>query len=150
MKFPQQIRQGWLTILKYTLNPLTRTLARTSFGPVSIIRHVGRRSGKRYETPIIAQPADDGFVFVLTYGPNVDWYQNVIAAGSATLVWHGREYVLDRIKPMDAESGRHTFPLLARILLRATRRQHYVKMMIANTPDNNSHRRQHHGNAEPN
>ena len=76
MKLPPQIRQGWLTLLKYTLNPLTRTLARASFGPFSIIRHVGRRSGKHYETPIIVQPSDGGFVFALTYGPDVDWYKN--------------------------------------------------------------------------
>ena len=47
MNLQRQLRNGWLTVLKYTLNPLTRRLARSSFGPFSIVRHIGRRSGKR-------------------------------------------------------------------------------------------------------
>jgi hypothetical protein len=53
MNLQQQLRNGLLIVLKYSLNPLTRRLAHSSFGPFSIVRHVGRRSGKRYETPIL-------------------------------------------------------------------------------------------------
>src|SRR5579859_5341223 len=62
MTLQQKIRNSVRTLLKYTLNPLTRRLARTSHGPVAIVRHVGRRSGRQYETPIIVGPADNGFV----------------------------------------------------------------------------------------
>ena len=133
MKLRQQIRNYWRIILKHTLNLLTRRLARTSFGPFSIVRHVGRRSGKQYETPIIVAPADDGFVIELTYGPDVDWYKNVLAAGGCTIIWHGKEYVIDNLEPLDAETGRSAFPLLARLILRLTRRQHFVKMIEAST-----------------
>jgi len=130
MKLRQQIRNYWRIILKHTLNLLTRRIARTSFGPFSIVRHVGRRSGKQYETPIIVQPVDDGFVFELTYGPEVDWYQNVLAAGGCILRWHGEDYVIDKIEPLDTETGLSLFPLPARLLLRATRRQHFLKMIV--------------------
>jgi deazaflavin-dependent oxidoreductase (nitroreductase family) len=117
-----------LTFLKRGLNPITRRLARSSFGPFSIVRHVGRRSGKTYETPLIVQRVHGGFVFELTYGPDVDWYKNVVAAGGCTLLWRGREYVLSQIEPMDAETGLAAFPLPERLILRALRRRHFVKM----------------------
>jgi hypothetical protein len=52
----ERYRKGIGTILKHTLNPLTRRVARSRFGPFAIVQHVGRRSGKTYETPIIVQP----------------------------------------------------------------------------------------------
>lgn len=124
----QQIHKGWRIFLKYTLNPFTRRLARTSFGPFSLIRHVGRRSGKQYETPLIVARIDDGFVIELTYGPDVDWYKNIQAAGGCTIHWHGKDYVIDKIEPMDVASSRAAFPFLARVLLRLTNRQHFLKM----------------------
>src|SRR5215207_585638 len=129
----EKIRKGIGLLLKHTLNPLTRRLAHSSFGPFSIIRHVGRRSGKQYETPIIVAPTEDGFVIELTYGPDVDWYKNVLAAGGCTVIWHGKEYVIDKLEPIDAETGRAAFPLPARLILRVTKRQHYVKMKEATT-----------------
>src|SRR5205085_13377 len=83
-----------LMVLKHTLNPLTRRLARSSFGPFSIVQHVGRHSGKQYETPIIVAPLNDGFVIELTYGPNVDWHKNVLAAGGCRIIWHGKQFAI--------------------------------------------------------
>ena len=62
MNLRQQLRNQLLVALKYTLNPLTRRLARSTFGPFAIVRHAGRRSGKRYETPIIVSPVSCSFV----------------------------------------------------------------------------------------
>lgn len=60
-----------------------------------LIRHVGRRSGRTYETPIGPFPTDDGFLVALPYGTRADWAQNVLAAGSATLVFDGEEVAVD-------------------------------------------------------
>ena len=117
-------------LLKYTLNPLTLRLARAGIGPLSIVRHVGRRSGKQYDTPLLLAPASGGYVAELTYGPYVDWFQNVMAAGYCTIVRGGRQIRVDRIEPMDADAGRQAFPLAARILLRILRRRHYVPMHV--------------------
>ncbi|MCL4266677.1 MAG: nitroreductase family deazaflavin-dependent oxidoreductase [Anaerolineae bacterium] len=130
MNLQQQLRRGWLTLLKHTLNPLTRRLARSSIGPFSLIRHVGRRSGKLYETPIIVSPVADGFVIELTYGPDVDWYKNVLAAGGCTLVWQGRPYVIKQIETVDTETGLAAFPRSQRFVLRLLRRQHFEKMKL--------------------
>jgi hypothetical protein len=73
---------------KYVTNRLLRVFAKVSLGPFALIRHVGRRSGKPYETVIWAWRLGEGFVIALTYGPEVGWYHNMRAAGGGTLVWH--------------------------------------------------------------
>ncbi len=127
MNITKRLRNCFLVVLKHTLNRLTRRIARSSFGPFAIVRHVGRRSGKHYETPIIIAPIADGFVIELTYGYDVDWHKNVVAAGGCALLWHGKEYVVDRIEPVDAEIGRAAFPPPARLVLRLTGRKHFEK-----------------------
>ena len=128
MSFQQQLRKRLLIVIKYTLNPLTRRLARSSFGPLAIVQHVGRRSGKLYETPIIVSPVKDGFVIELTYGYDVDWHKNVLAAGGCTVVWHGKEYVIDKIEPLDTETGRAVFPPPLQLILRLLRRKHFEQV----------------------
>ena len=117
-------------MLKHTLNPITCWLAGTPFGPFALVRHVGRRSGKRYATPLLARRVEDGFVIELTYGPDVDWYQNVLAAGGGTLVLRGHEYGFDGIEALDTETGRAAFNLPQRLILRALRRTHYRKLVF--------------------
>src|SRR5258707_12280042 len=111
MRWQSGIRTAFLVVLKHTLNPVTRRLAGTSFGPFASVQHVGRRSGKPYATPIIVSPAADGFVIELTYGPEVDWHQNVLAAGGCTLGWHGRRYPIGRLEPLDSAAGPAAFPV---------------------------------------
>ena len=128
MNLKQQLRNTFLTVLKYTLNPLTRRVAHSSFGPFAIVRHVGRRSGKVYETPIIARLVEDGFVIELTYGHDVDWHRNVLVAGGCTMVWHRKEYVIDKIEPLDTKAGMAAYPPMLRLILRVLGRKDFEKM----------------------
>lgn len=50
-----------------------------------LVRHVGRKSGKTYETPINAFRTPTGYRVALTYGPAADWVRNVLAAGGCAL-----------------------------------------------------------------
>jgi len=71
------------------VNPLTRLFA----GRVpwfAILTHVGRRSGRTYQIPINAFRRGDRYVFALTYGSNVDWLKNVLAAGKCHIRTRGR------------------------------------------------------------
>jgi deazaflavin-dependent oxidoreductase (nitroreductase family) len=68
----------------------------TPGGIASIVRHVGRTSGRPYETPVQAVPTAEGFVIALPYGPNTDWLKNVLVSGSATIVHEGDTYLVDR------------------------------------------------------
>lgn len=62
----------------------------------SIIRHIGRHSGRPYETPIGVLATDDGFVVALPYGRRTQWLRNVLAADEATLITEGRTVRVDR------------------------------------------------------
>lgn len=74
---------------KRVTNPITLTFAGGRF--FAVVHHVGRRTGKRYRTPVLAAPFEAGFVIPLTYGNHVDWCQNVLSAGSFTLEWRAKE-----------------------------------------------------------
>jgi deazaflavin-dependent oxidoreductase (nitroreductase family) len=63
-------------------------------GGYPVVRHVGRTSGKSYETPLDAFPTKSGYVLVARYGPESDWVRNILASGSATLRIGGEEHAL--------------------------------------------------------
>ena len=73
---------------KAGLNRVTRHIAPWMPG-LGVVIHRGRRSGRRYETPVNVFTADDGYVFALTYGPDTDWVKNVLAAGGCVLRTRG-------------------------------------------------------------
>jgi deazaflavin-dependent oxidoreductase (nitroreductase family) len=70
--------------------------AGTEKSNTSVVRHVGRRSGRSYETPVVAVEHDDGFLIALPYGDRTDWSKNVLASGAARLVTHGQAYEVDQ------------------------------------------------------
>jgi deazaflavin-dependent oxidoreductase (nitroreductase family) len=74
---------------KVGLNRLTRHIAPWMPG-LGVVIHRGRRTGRRYETPVNVFPADDGYVLALTYGPDTDWVKNVLAADGCELRTRGR------------------------------------------------------------
>lgn len=100
-------------------------VARRGFGPFSLVRHVGRKSGATYETPLILARVPDGFIAELTYGPGVNWYRNVVAAARCVVVWRGREYAIDGIEPFPTEAGRRAFGVPASWVLRLLRRHEF-------------------------
>lgn len=81
------------------------------------------------ETPIIVAPIDGGFMVELTYGPEVQWYQNVLAAGGCTIVRRQAEHRIVRIEPVDAATGLAAFPASQRGVLRLLRRRHFVRFV---------------------
>ena len=63
-----RVKRRFLWLLKNTLNRLTIRIARSGRGPFSLVRHVGRRSGRTYETPVILARVPQGFVAELPTG----------------------------------------------------------------------------------
>jgi deazaflavin-dependent oxidoreductase (nitroreductase family) len=119
------MRKSFLWLLKNTLNRVTVPAARKGGGPFSLIRHVGRRSGKTYETPVVLARVPEGFIAELTYGEDVSWYRNIVAAGGCVVVFGGEDHAVDAIEPIDAATGRAAFPTVRRAILTATRRQDF-------------------------
>jgi deazaflavin-dependent oxidoreductase (nitroreductase family) len=119
------VRRRFFWVLKKTLNRLTARMARAGRGPFSVIRHVGRKSGRTYETPVILAGVPQGFVAEFTYGDNVDWYRNIVAAGGCIVIHHGKHYVVTRIEPCSAEQGRSAYPTPFRQVLRVAARKEF-------------------------
>lgn len=119
------MRGRFLRLLQTTLNRVTTRLARSGRGPFSLIRHVGRRSGRTYETPVILASVPEGFVAELTYGEDVNWYRNIVAAGSCVVVNRGREFRIESIEPCDPTVGRNAYPLPFRAILRIAGRKDF-------------------------
>ncbi len=99
------LRDRIRTFNKYVTNRLLRGFTRLSLGPFAIVHHVGRRSGKPYETVIWVWQMREGFVIALTYGEEVDWYRNMKAAGGGTVFWHKRLYVVGKPELIDTETA---------------------------------------------
>ncbi len=117
---------------KRYLNKVLRRFVDLPFGPFALVKHIGRKSGKGYETPIMAFPIQGGFMIALTYGPQVDWYQNVLAAGGCKLIWHHKEYAINRFEPLEPTVALPLFPQPQRTILKSLGRVHdFVKMMVA-------------------
>jgi deazaflavin-dependent oxidoreductase (nitroreductase family) len=76
--------------------PLAMRSAGTERSSTSIVRHVGRRSGRTYETPVVAVEHGDDFLIALPYGERTDWMKNVLVSGKADVVTHGRSYGVDQ------------------------------------------------------
>jgi deazaflavin-dependent oxidoreductase (nitroreductase family) len=127
------LRQRFFWVLKHTLNRLTMRLARSGHGPFSLVRHVGRKSGRTYETPLILAEVPQGFVAELTYGDKVDWYRNIVAAGGCVVIHHGRQYHVNRIEPCSAEQGRNAYPAPFRQVLRAASRKEFRLLRTDNS-----------------
>ncbi|MEZ0350929.1 nitroreductase family deazaflavin-dependent oxidoreductase [Mycobacterium sp. pR1184] len=49
------------------------------------LEHVGRKSGKRYRTPLLVFKTREGFVILVGYGLESDWLKNVLAGGPTVL-----------------------------------------------------------------
>jgi deazaflavin-dependent oxidoreductase (nitroreductase family) len=113
---------------KHVLNRLTLKFAGSAHSPISVIHHVGRRSGRPYQTPVIVEPLADGFIFALTYGPEVDWYHNILAAGQGVVRWHGKEYAIENPEMIDVKKALPVFPLPLRLILRIMGTCHFFRM----------------------
>ena len=83
------------------MKPLVLRSAGTAGSPTAVVEHVGRTSGRRYDTPVVAAPTGDGFVIALPYGPNTDWLKNVLAAGRATIRFEGASHDVDHPELVD-------------------------------------------------
>jgi deazaflavin-dependent oxidoreductase (nitroreductase family) len=96
----------------------------------AILTHVGRKTGQTHRTPINVFRRGDHYMFALTYGGEVQWLKNVLAAGECTMRSGGRDVRL--VAPeliVDPELG--LMPLPVRIFLRFNRVTELLRMRAA-------------------
>jgi len=129
----QAIRDRVRVLNKHVTNKLLIHLAGKKFGHFAILTHTGRKTGKVYKTPIIAEPIENGFMIALTYGKKVDWLANVLAKGSCSLYWKEKEYRLSRPEIIDPETGLKAFPSTLSKMLRKAGVEFFLRLSILRT-----------------
>lgn len=97
---------------------------------LAILRHQGRTSGKTYQTLIMAFPLGGTMVIALTYGPDVDWLKNVIAADGCIVTTGDREWVLRSPRVVRGADLPGTLPVPFQMFLRVLRVDTYVLLSI--------------------
>jgi len=116
---------------RLVFNRVVRTFAGRRLAPVAAVEHRGRRSGRRYRTPVLAFRVDDGYLVALLYGADRDWVRNVVAAGSCALERGGRRFDLTDPRMLDAGDGLALVPAPVRPALRLLRVRRFLRLSAA-------------------
>jgi deazaflavin-dependent oxidoreductase (nitroreductase family) len=108
-------------------NPLMRTVA-GSIPPLAIVEHRGRKSRRRYRTPVLAFPTDEGYVTPLPYGTDTDWCLNVLEAGDCRVERLGRKVRLHNPRIVNEEAVLRLLPRPLRPGLRLLNLPGYLQL----------------------
>jgi deazaflavin-dependent oxidoreductase (nitroreductase family) len=113
----------------HLFNPVSRLFVSRLPG-FGILSYTGRKSCRRYRTPINVFRRGDDFVFALTYGSEVQWVKNVLAAGGCNITMRGRDISL--VEPeIFVDPTRHLMPLPVRLVLRLSDTTEFLRMRAA-------------------
>jgi deazaflavin-dependent oxidoreductase (nitroreductase family) len=113
---------------KYVTNKIMIHICGRRFGHFVILSHVGRKSGRIYRIPLIAEPVEGGFVIALTYGKKVDWCANVLAKGGCSLRWKNKDYTLIHPEFIPKETGMLAFPRLIQSGLKTMGIEYFLRL----------------------
>jgi deazaflavin-dependent oxidoreductase (nitroreductase family) len=116
----------------HVINPITRRIASHLPG-FAVISYVGRKSGRRYRTPMNVFRNGGDYVFALTYGSDVDWVKNVLAAGTCDIEIRGRTVRLTD-PHLFTDPERRLMPLPVRLFLGLLRVSEFLRMRPAKAP----------------
>ncbi len=113
----------------HVVNPITRRLVHHLPG-FGLLSHRGRKSGAIHRTPVNVFRRDGLYVFALTYGSDVDWVRNVVAAGGADLRMGGRTVHLTAPEVF-VDPERRSVPAPVRLVLRLMGVTEFLRMRPA-------------------
>src|SRR5262245_8098182 len=114
MHFPYFMRR----VNRVFTNPVLGTVA-WIVPPLAIVHHKGRKSGRAYKSPVVAIGSNRGYVIPMTYGRDVDWARNLVAAGGGELERMGRRMRLTKPRIVGFEKAASHLPAAVRPLFRA-------------------------------
>lgn len=133
MALDEPSRYAWTVHIPYFMRRVNRVVTNPVLGtiawivpPLAVVHHVGRRSGRRYRTPVVAFRSARGFVIPMTYGRDVDWGRNLRAAGGGELVQMGRRFRIRNPRIVDGKAARSWLPAAVRPVLLAAQFPGYV------------------------
>ena len=89
---------------KHVFNKLTTWFCRRGIGPLSLITHWGRTSGRVYRIPALATYVDQWIIIPLSYGDHVDWLRNILAQDKCQILHKKDQFAATHLEiiPWDA------------------------------------------------
>jgi deazaflavin-dependent oxidoreductase (nitroreductase family) len=119
--------------LPVSIGPFNRVIANRVLGPLShrmrpfaTISHRGRLTGKPYDTVVWAFERDGRLAVALTYGTDVDWVKNLLAAGGGSVTLGGEEFEVANPRLVGDDEGSRFMPAPVRRALRLIDVHDYV------------------------
>jgi deazaflavin-dependent oxidoreductase (nitroreductase family) len=116
------------------VNPAVLSVAGRRGVPIAVVHHLGRRSGRRYATPVVAVRTGGGFVVSLPYGSGVDWCRNVLAGGASSVRWQGSELVVAEAQVVGPAEALPLFPNTFRPVVRLARLRQFLRLRVRRAP----------------
>lgn len=102
------------------LNPAVLPLARR-LPPLAVVQHVGRKSGRTFENPVMAFTTSGGWVVSLAYGSDVQWARNLQHWHGGELTRSGLVHRVGEARPISRDRAAEAIPVWARRVLRLAR-----------------------------
>jgi deazaflavin-dependent oxidoreductase (nitroreductase family) len=113
-------------------NPVVRQFA-GSFGPLALVRHRGRRTGRAYATPVMSFVTDDGLVIGVVYGASSDWVKNVLATDRVVVERRGQSRPYENARLVGRDEGLRLLPAIVRGPFRVLGLRHVVRLTECRT-----------------
>jgi len=110
-------------------NPIQRRWAGRIPGH-AIIEHTGRKSGRRYRTPVLCVPRPGGFAFLVGYGLESDWVRNLLAADGGAVIHRGHRYEVHDVRLVPSPAGRDLLPPWLRFVTRLAREGNVITVTV--------------------
>ncbi|BBX71852.1 nitroreductase family deazaflavin-dependent oxidoreductase [Mycolicibacterium psychrotolerans] len=124
---------------KYVLNPAMLLVAGRRHWYAAVIHHTGRRTGRSYTTPVVAERTPGGVIIPLPYGTGVDWLRNARAAGRATMTVHGESFDVVDPKLIDAATASTQLSARRRRAFQRFGIDHFAAFTAATHTDEDNH-----------
>ena len=138
---------GPAPFVRIVMRPMTKRLnrvmvrfaGRRNFTMAAQVKHVGRRSGRAYVTPVSARLVGNVAVLPLTFGNQSDWARNVHEAGGCAIRLDGLDYVATEPEFLSRAEAR---PLITaafsppqRMMLRALGIKQFLRLQVSQVRD---------------
>ena len=115
---------------KYLFNRIVLIITKSGKGPLSVVYHIGRQSGRTYQTPVLASYVEDKIIIPLSFGENADWVQNVLAQGSCVVSIKNRRMDATNPEVIDSAVALAILPEKRRKLFERTKEERFLRLQV--------------------
>ena len=88
----------------------------------------GRRTGRRYSTPVQVRTHGQWFVIALPWPGRSQWLRNVEAGGGCRLTWRGEEHGTDAPERIGYAQAAPAYNRFEQLLIRLTGLDHFLRL----------------------